>query len=116
MMIYGALVFCVGSIVEYLWLEEDDRILSFFPLVFTYAELFRMYGQTECQRVCYLEPGMIDRKPTSIGRAIPGTEAFVLNEDGGPVAPGEVGVLHVRGPHLMAGYWRQPELTAHHLR
>ena len=26
--------------------------------------------------------------------------------------PGETGILHVRGPHVMAGYWRQPERTA----
>ena len=40
--------------------------------VFPNAELFRMYGQTECIRVCYLDPGLIDEKPTSVGKAIPG--------------------------------------------
>ena len=71
-----------------------------------------MYGQTECIRVCYLEPELIVRKPTSIGQAIPGTEAFVLNDEGRPAKAGETGILHVRGPHLMQGYWRAPELTA----
>jgi acyl-coenzyme A synthetase/AMP-(fatty) acid ligase len=71
-----------------------------------------MYGQTECVRACYLAPEMIERKPTSVGRAIPGTEAFVLDEDGREVGPGEVGVLHTRGPHVMLGYWRAPEATA----
>ena len=80
--------------------------------VFPNASLFRMYGQTECIRVCYLEPELIDAKPTSVGKAIPGTEAFVLDEGGRPVEPGETGVLHVRGPHIMMGYWRSPELTA----
>ena len=80
--------------------------------VFPNASLYRMYGQTECIRVCYLEPDLIDRKPTSVGKAIPGTEAFVLDDDGRPVEPGETGVLHVRGPHIMMGYWRSPELTA----
>jgi acyl-coenzyme A synthetase/AMP-(fatty) acid ligase len=80
--------------------------------VFPNAKLYRMYGQTECIRVCYLEPDLIDGKPTSVGKAIPGTEAFVLDEEGNPVRPGEVGILHVRGPHVMAGYWRAPELTA----
>jgi len=84
--------------------------------VFPNASLYRMYGQTECIRVCYLEPDLLDRKPTSIGKAIPGTEAFVLDEEGRPVAPGDVGVLHVRGPHIMMGYWRAPELTAEKLR
>ena len=80
--------------------------------VFPNASLFRMYGQTECIRVCYLKPELIAAKPTSVGKAIPGTEAFVLNDDGRPVEPGETGVLHVRGPHIMMGYWRSPELTA----
>jgi long-chain acyl-CoA synthetase len=80
--------------------------------VFPNGLLYRMYGQTECIRVCYLEPELLDTKPTSVGKAIPGTEAFVLGEEGKPVAPGDVGVLHVRGPHIMMGYWGAPELTA----
>jgi len=84
--------------------------------LFPNAVIFRMYGLTECIRVCYLEPELLDVKPTSVGKAIPGTEAFVLNEAGERVKPGEIGVLHVRGPHLMLGYWRAPEATAHMLR
>jgi long-chain acyl-CoA synthetase len=84
--------------------------------VFPNALLFRMYGQTECKRVCYLEPELVESKPTSVGRAIPGTEAFVLDDRGDPVEPGQVGVLHVRGPHIMMGYWRAPDLTAKVLR
>jgi long-chain acyl-CoA synthetase len=84
--------------------------------VFPNASLYRMYGQTECIRVCYLEPELIDEKPTSVGKAIPGTEALVLDDFGNPVEPGETGILHVRGPHIMMGYWRAPELTARQLR
>jgi acyl-CoA synthetase (AMP-forming)/AMP-acid ligase II len=79
--------------------------------LFPNALIFRMYGQTECIRVCYLEPELVDQKPTSVGKAIPGTEAFVLNDDGLRMPPGEVGTLYVRGPHVMAGYWNAPELT-----
>jgi acyl-coenzyme A synthetase/AMP-(fatty) acid ligase len=74
-----------------------------------------MYGQTECIRVCYLEPELVDQKPTSVGKAIPGTDAFVLGEDGSPARPGAVGTLYVRGPHVMRGYWNAPELTASRL-
>ncbi len=84
--------------------------------VFPRARLYRMYGQTECVRVCYLEPELIDSKPTSVGRAIPGTEVSVLDESGKPVAPGKTGVLHVSGPHLMMGYWRDPESTERSLK
>jgi long-chain acyl-CoA synthetase len=79
--------------------------------LFPNASLYRMYGQTECVRVSFLEPELIGTKPTSVGRAIPGTEAFVLDEEGRPVAHGETGVLHVRGHHLMDGYWGDPALT-----
>jgi long-chain acyl-CoA synthetase len=83
--------------------------------LFPNASVFRMYGQTECIRVCYLEPELVDRKPTSVGKAIPGTEAFVLADDGSPAPPGSVGTLYVRGPHVMRGYWNAPDLTASRL-
>ena len=86
------------------WNAELQRL-------FPSALLFRMYGLTECKRVCYLEPEDLERRPTSVGRAIPGTEAFLLGPDGERVPPGAPGILHVRGPHIMLGYWRQPELT-----
>lgn len=77
---------------------------------------FKMYGLTECKRVCYLEPELVDSKPGSVGRAIPGTEAFLLDDDGQPVPPGGSGTLFVRGPHVMKGYWNLPEQTAHMLK
>ena len=80
--------------------------------IFPNALIFRMYGLTECKRVSYLEPELLDEKPTSVGKAIPGTETLVLDEQGKRVAPGETGVLHVRGPHVMVGYWNLPDRTA----
>ena len=84
--------------------------------VFPNALIYRMYGLTECKRVCYLEPELADSKPDSVGKAIPGTEVFLLSVDGAPVAPGETGILHVRGPHVMLGYWKQPDLSARMLK
>ena len=80
--------------------------------IFPNALVFAMYGLTECKRVSYLEPELLAAKPTSVGKAIPGTETVVLREDMTPVEPGETGVLYVRGPHVMAGYWNKPEQTA----
>jgi long-chain acyl-CoA synthetase len=74
------------------------------------AELFSMYGQTECKRVCYLPPDQLDARPGSVGIAIPGTQAWV------DAPPGEVGELLVRGEHVMQGYWRDPEASARRLR
>lgn len=80
------------------------------------ALIFKMYGLTECKRVCYLEPELVLSKPGSVGKAIPGTEVYLLDDDGNEVPPGGTGVLHVRGPHVMMGYWNLPDETAHMLK
>lgn len=92
--------------------DFNTRLRAIFP----HAALFRMYGLTECKRVSYLPPADIDRKPNSVGIAIPGTEVLVLDTQGHPVPPGVPGTLYVRGAHIMAGYWNQPEKTAHMLK
>ncbi|MFT5701029.1 MAG: long-chain acyl-CoA synthetase [Desulforhopalus sp.] len=74
--------------------------------IFPNALIYKMYGQTECKRISYLEPEFIDQKSASVGKAIPGTEVFILSPNGDKVQNGESGILHVRGPHLMAGYWK----------
>jgi len=76
------------------------------------AELFLMYGLTEAFRSTYLPPSEVDRRPDSIGRAIPGAEIMVLREDGTPCEPDEVGELVHRGPTVGLGYWNDPETTA----
>jgi acyl-coenzyme A synthetase/AMP-(fatty) acid ligase len=92
--------------------ELIPRLRRLFPN----ALIFKMYGLTECKRVSFLEPEELEEHAASVGRAIPGTEAFVLTEDGRRAAPGEVGVLHVRGRHVMRGYWNRPDLTSAMLR
>ena len=84
--------------------------------IFPNALIYRMYGLTECKRVCYLEPEKADLKPTSVGKAIPGTETLILDSDGNECDPDETGILHVRGPHVMMGYWKEPELSAKMLK
>ncbi len=84
--------------------------------IFPNALVFRMYGLTECKRVCYLEPELIDLKPDSVGKAIPGTEVFLLSPEGHPVPAHEPGILHIRGPHLMSGYWNNEGLSSKMLK
>lgn len=84
--------------------------------IFPNALIYKMYGLTECKRVSYLEPELVDAKPGSVGKAIPGTEIYLLSPEGKPVPPGEIGILHVRGPHVMAGYWNRPDLSDHMLK
>jgi len=73
---------------------------------------FLMYGLTEAFRSTYLPPEEIDRRPDSIGRAIPNAEILVLREDGTPCAFNEPGELIHRGALVGMGYWNDPEKTA----
>jgi amino acid adenylation domain-containing protein len=81
-----------------------------------HVKIVSMYGQTECLRISYLEPDQIDLRPASVGKAIPNTEAWVVDAHGNPVGPGVEGELVVRGSHVMKGYWERPEETAKKLR
>lgn len=83
---------------------------------FPEAGIVSMYGQTECTRISCLDPERLFDKLESVGKAIPNTEAYVVDERGRPVGPGVVGELVVRGAHIMRGYWGQPEATAERLR
>ena len=76
------------------------------------TRVFLMYGLTEAFRSTYLPPEELDRRPESMGRAIPNAEILVVREDGSPCAPGEPGELVHRGSLVAMGYWNDPERTA----
>jgi acyl-CoA synthetase (AMP-forming)/AMP-acid ligase II len=84
--------------------------------IFPNALIFAMYGLTECKRVSFLAPELLEKKPGSVGKAIPGTEMFLRSPDGKEVGPKQAGILHIRGPHVMSGYWEDPEETAKMLK
>ena len=73
---------------------------------------FLMYGLTEAFRGTYLPPSELDRRPDSIGKAIPNAEILVVKPDGSPCAPDEPGELVQRGSLVALGYWGDPEKTA----
>lgn len=73
---------------------------------------YLMYGLTEAFRSTYLSPEEVDRRPDSMGKAIPNAEILVVRDDGSPCAPGEEGELVHRGVHVALGYWNDPEKTA----
>lgn len=75
------------------------------------TKIFLMYGLTEAFRSTYLPPEELDRRPTSMGKAIPDTEILVLNEQGQLCRAGEVGELVHRGPTVSLGYWGNREAT-----
>ena len=76
------------------------------------APPFLMYGLTEAFRSTYLPPQELDRRPRSIGKAIPNAEILVLREDGSACGVDEAGELVHRGALVAMGYWNDPQKTA----
>jgi long-chain acyl-CoA synthetase len=74
--------------------------------------LLNGYGITECS------PGIsgvrldAPRDDEAVGRLLPGIETRIVGRDGAAVPEGQVGELHVRGPNVMRGYYRAPDVTA----
>jgi amino acid adenylation domain-containing protein len=75
------------------------------------ARIHSMYGLTECKRCTALPPEELDARPTSVGVAIPNSEAYIVDADGARAPHGETGELVIRGPHVMQGYWEDEEAT-----
>jgi len=84
--------------------------------LFPGVRIFSMYGLTECKRVAYLPPEQIDNRPTSVGRAIPNTEVYLVDGAGKRLPDGAAGELVVRGAHVMKGYWGLSAETAEVLK
>lgn len=88
------------------------RLQAIFPTAAPYL----MYGLTEAFRSTYLDPREVDRRPDSIGKAIPDAEILVVREDGGLCHPGEPGELVHRGPLVALGYWNDAARTTERFR
>jgi acyl-CoA ligase (AMP-forming) (exosortase A-associated) len=73
---------------------------------------YLMYGLTEAFRATYLPPEEVDRRPESMGKAIPNTEVMVVRPDGTLCDPDEPGELVQRGSLVALGYWNDPVKTA----
>lgn len=77
------------------------------------SQVFIMYGQTEATaRLSCLEPALVRAKLGSIGRGIPGVELRVLDDNGQPVQPGQVGEIVARGANVSPGYLNEPAANA----
>jgi long-chain acyl-CoA synthetase len=78
--------------------------------------VYSMYGLTECKRCTWLPPAELSRRTTSVGIAIPGTEAYLVDDHGDRLPFGETGELVIRGAHVMKGYWENEQATDKALR
>lgn len=92
---------------------------SFVPklrAIFPRTRIYLMHGLTECLRTTYLPPAEVDKRPTSVGRGMPGVELWIEGDEGRRLGSGQVGELIVRSSTVMQGYWNDPEETAKVLR
>lgn len=76
------------------------------------AQPYLMYGLTEAFRSTYLPPSELERRPDSMGKAIPNAEVLVLRPDGSECDADEPGELVHRGALVSLGYWNDPAKTA----
>jgi len=95
--------------------ELQDKIRAAFPSA--RASLGLGYGLTECTALATLAFGEdLARHPHSAGRPLPTVQVEIRDESGRALPEGETGEIHVRGPLVMAGYWRNPEASAASIR
>ncbi|NOX32300.1 MAG: acyl-CoA ligase (AMP-forming), exosortase A system-associated [Deltaproteobacteria bacterium] len=80
------------------------------------SRIFLMYGLTEAFRGTYLDPDQVDKRPDSIGKAIPNARIMIVNKEGKLCRPGEKGELVQAGAHVAQGYWNNPQKTAQMFR
>jgi long-chain acyl-CoA synthetase len=84
--------------------------------IFAHCDIFLNYGLTESYRTTFLPPREMRRRPTSIGKGMPGVDVQVIGTDGKRAAPGEEGEIIHRGDCVFLGYWGDPEATQMALR
>jgi len=93
-----------------------EPIVRAFRTAHPHVDIYLMFGLTEAFRSTFLPPEEADKRPTSVGKAIPNCEVLLLNEKGERCKPGEVGEVVHRGATVSMGYWKDPESTAQRFR
>jgi acyl-CoA synthetase (AMP-forming)/AMP-acid ligase II len=84
--------------------------------MFSRARIFSMYGLTECHRCTYLDPSELAGRKSSVGKAIPNSELWVVDGEGKRHDRGATGELVIRGNTVMRGYWNNSSETTEKLR
>jgi acyl-CoA synthetase (AMP-forming)/AMP-acid ligase II len=91
--------------------ELQERMREVFPNI--RGQMGIGYGLTESTALATLNSGEdLERHPDSVGRPLPTVQVEIRDADGQPVPDGVDGEIHLRGPLVMKGYWRNPEATA----
>ncbi len=102
----------LGS-VDYFFSGGDalsDKIRSAFSLVYR-RKLCSGYGLTETSPVISVEMDDVIEPTNTVGKPVIGVDVVIKDDIGGPVLPGSIGEIWVKGDNVMLGYYREPELT-----
>ena len=82
-----------------------------------HIKVIQGYGLTEASpMITLVEPENSEVKMGSIGRAVPGVEVKIVDENGNELGIDQPGEIITRGPHVMKGYFRRPDATAERIR
>lgn len=96
----------IGTVGAPLHLEHKEKLNRSLP-----GRFYELYGLTE-GFITVLDKTHYAAKPTSVGLPQPFFEMRIVNEQGQDAAPGEIGEIVGRGPALMPGYYKRPDLTS----
>jgi acyl-CoA synthetase (AMP-forming)/AMP-acid ligase II len=96
----------IGTVGAPLHLEHKQKLNLLLP-----DRFYELYGLTE-GFMTVLDKNHYASKPNSVGPPQPFHEMRILNARGNDAAPGEIGEIVGRGPALMPGYYKRPDLTA----
>lgn len=92
-------------------------LLRAFQAAQSHIKVIQGYGLTETSpMITLVDPDSAEAKTGSIGRAVPGVEVRIIDENGRELGVDEPGEIITRGPHVMKGYFRRPEATAQRIR
>jgi long-chain acyl-CoA synthetase len=92
-------------------------LLRAFQAAQPHIKVIQGYGLTETSpMITLVDPDQAEVKIGSIGRAVPGVEVKIVEDNGKEHDVDEPGEIITRGPHVMKGYFRRPEATAQRIR
>ncbi|MFW5748331.1 MAG: class I adenylate-forming enzyme family protein [Chloroflexota bacterium] len=100
----------IGTVGAPLHMEHKRRLMDALP-----GRFYELYGLTE-GFVTILDKSVAEQKPESVGAPPPLYEMRICDPAGNDLPPGEVGEIVGRGPILMAGYYKRPDLTQNTVR
>jgi long-chain acyl-CoA synthetase len=81
-------------------------------LALTHCPIIEGYGLSETSPVATANRCDIKAFSGTIGLPLPSTEIAILDDNGAPLPFGQAGEIAIRGPQVMAGYWKRDDETA----